>query len=99
VSAQVERQARGADGDCVARAAQIAGQSRVDGECVAAVAAMKAATVQEYLDGLAEPPRETGHRLKVVIDAGLPGAVCAIRWAQPTGSLGRAPAPVRRMRK
>lgn len=52
---------------------------------------MKASTVAEYLDSLPEPLRETGHRVKAVIDAGLPGASCAIRWAHPTWSLGRTP--------
>ena len=49
------------------------------------------ATVDEYLDALADPLHDVAQRVRAVIDTGLPEASCAIRWAHPTWSLGKDP--------
>lgn len=51
----------------------------------------KFATVDEYIDALAEPLRAVALAARGAIDAGLPEADAAIRWAHPTWSLGKRP--------
>lgn len=51
----------------------------------------KAATVDDYLAGLPEELRVVAAEAWAAIDAGLPQASCAIRWAHPTWSIGKSP--------
>lgn len=51
----------------------------------------KFATVDDYIDALPEPLRAVASRARIVIDAGLPDASSAIRWAHPAWSLGKDP--------
>jgi hypothetical protein len=49
------------------------------------------ATVDAYLDALDAPLDEVARAVRVVIDAALPDATSAIKWAHPTWSLGKQP--------
>jgi len=49
------------------------------------------ATVEEYIDTLAPPLAEIARAARAAIDAGLPAAESAIKWAHPTWSLGKRP--------
>jgi hypothetical protein len=49
------------------------------------------ATVDEYIGSLRAPLAEVARAARDAIDAGLPGAESAIRWAHPTWSLGKHP--------
>jgi hypothetical protein len=51
----------------------------------------KYATVDEYIDALAQPLREVATRARAVIDGSLEGASSAIKWAHPTWSIGKEP--------
>jgi hypothetical protein len=49
------------------------------------------ATVDEYLDALPPALADVGREARAAIDAGLPEAVAAIKWAHPTWSIGKQP--------
>jgi hypothetical protein len=49
------------------------------------------ATVDEYITALPPELREIAGAARLAIDAGLPEAQSAIRWAHPTWSLGKRP--------
>jgi hypothetical protein len=49
------------------------------------------ATIEEYIDALAPPLAEIARATREAIDAGLPEAESAIKWAHPTWSLGKQP--------
>jgi hypothetical protein len=51
----------------------------------------KHATVDEYIEALPDPLREVAAHARSVIDAKLEGASSAIKWAQPTWSIGKDP--------
>lgn len=51
----------------------------------------RSATVDEYVEALPAELRAVARAARAAIDAGLPEAVCAIRWAHPTWSLGKRP--------
>jgi hypothetical protein len=51
----------------------------------------KHATIGEYIDSLAPALAETAGAARAAIDAGLPEATSAIKWAHPTWSLGKYP--------
>jgi hypothetical protein len=51
----------------------------------------KHATIDEYIDALPAPLAEVSRAARAVIDAALPDADAAIKWAHPTWSLGRQP--------
>jgi hypothetical protein len=51
----------------------------------------KFATVEEYIAAIPEPLRDVASAARMAIDAGLPEADAAIRWAHPTWSLGKRP--------
>jgi hypothetical protein len=51
----------------------------------------KFATVDEYIAAIPEPLRGVAIAARRAIDAGLPEAEAAIRWAHPTWSLGKRP--------
>ena len=49
------------------------------------------ATVDDYIESLAEPLRTVAEETRAVIDKNLEGAESAIKWAHPTWSLGKKP--------
>jgi len=49
------------------------------------------ATVDEYIDALPPALNDLARYARAAIDAGLPEAESAIRWAHPTWSLGKRP--------
>jgi hypothetical protein len=51
----------------------------------------KFATLDEYIAAIAKPLRDVASAARLAIDAGLPEAEAAIRWAHPTWSLGKRP--------
>jgi ketosteroid isomerase-like protein len=54
-------------------------------------AGTRPATVEAYLEMLPAGLREVGEHARTAIDAGLPEATAAIRWAHPTWSIGSRP--------
>jgi hypothetical protein len=49
------------------------------------------ATIGEYIDAVPAPLVEVAQAAREAIDAALPDAQTAIKWAHPTWSLGRRP--------
>ena len=51
----------------------------------------KFATVDEYIAAIPEPLRDVATAARRAVDAGLPEALAAIRWAHPTWSRRQTP--------